>query len=198
MELDFVALVDSGANALGFTVLTVEMNGTNSWVSPAVSEVANISQEYGFAYVEFTTPVNYRYVRLVLTNSAGYCEVAKLFVGKSAQIGELSFDYPIQYKQNNNATVTKNRLGQRFIDEINTQKEFSGGISTMNRDELDPLLEVLDYASYTLPVWLFFPEGNIFNDNNRLNGYYYLKDDPTLSFVEGNFWNCSLSFEEGT
>jgi hypothetical protein len=67
----------------------------------------------------------------------------------------------------------------------------------MTKEELAPLLTMLDYTSFTLPIWLIFPQGNITTDNDRISGYYYLKDDPTLNFVVGNYWNTELSFEEG-
>jgi len=197
-DVNVVAIVDSGRNGFGFTSATIELNNTDAWDTPIYSAPISIDFLYGFAHLILPSTYTARYARLVFTGTAGYVEVSKVFIGEYANIGELSFDYPLTYRQNNNATVAKNRLGQRFIDEINTQKEIAGSISTMTKEEVAPLLEMLDYASFTLPIWIIFPEGNITLDNDRLNGYYFLKDDPSLSFVVGNYWNTSLSFEEGT
>jgi hypothetical protein len=116
----------------------------------------------------------------------------------SAQVGDLSFSYPLSFAISDNATITKNRLGQKFVDEINKQREIGGSIATMTKEEFTPILDMLKYASITRPVWLIFPEGNITEDNDQVNGYYYLKSEPKPSFVAGNFWNISLAFEEGT
>jgi len=195
-DLNAFAIVHNGTS-FGVNTVTLELNSSDSWASPAVSQVITLDTTHGVGYHIFGSTQTYRYARIVLTSTLGYCEVSKIFLGKYASIGELTFEYPIKYKQNNNSTVTKNRLGQRFIDLINTQKEISGSISTMTKEELAPLLTMLDYTSFTLPIWLIFPEGNITTDNDRINGYYYLKDDPTLNFVVGNYWNTELSFEEG-
>lgn len=195
-DINAFSIVHNGT-AFGVSTVTLELNSTNVWTSPAVSQVITLDTTHGFGYHIFNIDQNYRYARIVLTSSLTYCEVSKIFLGKYASIGELTFEYPIKYKQNNNSSVTKNRLGQRFIDLINTQKEISGSISTMTKEEVAPLLSMLDFTSFTLPIWLIFPEGNITTDNDRINGYYYLKDDPTLSFVIGNYWNTELNFEEG-
>lgn len=197
-DINIVALVDAGNTGFGFDDITLELNHTNSWATPIYSAPISVDYLNGFAYLILPSTYSVRFARLVITGSAGYCELSKVFIGESYNIGELSFDYPVTYKQNNNASVSKNRLGQRFIDEINTQKEISGNISTMTKEEVAPLMEMVDYASFTNPIWLVFPEGNITTDNDRINGYYFLKDDPTMSFVVGNYWNTSLSFEEGT
>lgn len=195
-DINAFSIVHNGT-AFGVSTVTLELNSTNVWTSPAVSQVITLDTTHGFGYHIFNIDQNYRYARIVLTSSLAYCEVSKIFLGKYASIGELTFEYPIKYKQNNNSSVTKNRLGQRFIDLINTQKEISGSISTMTKEEVAPLLSMLDFTSFTLPIWIIFPEGNITTDNDRINGYYYLKDDPTLSFVIGNYWNTELNFEEG-
>jgi len=190
------SIVHNGTS-FGVTTVTLQLNSTNVWTSPAVTQVITLDTTHGIGYYIFNDNQTYRYARIVLTSSLGYCEVSKIFLGQYASIGDLTFEYPIKYKQNNNSTVTKNRLGQRFIDLINTQKEISGSISTMTKEEVAPLLSMLDYCSFTLPIWMIFPQGNITTDNDRINGYYYLKDDPTLSFVVGNYWNTELAFEEG-
>lgn len=197
-DINTLAFVDSTLEGLGFTSCTLELNNSTSWVSPPVSVPVSIDTLNGFAYAYFDTVQSYRYARLTFKGSAGYVEVAKLFIGKAAQLGNLSFNYPLNLTFNDNATVSTNRLGQRFIDEINTQREISGSISTLTKEEFQPLLEVLNYASYTRPVWLIFPEGTITVDNDQLNGYYYLKDNPRLVLSEGNYWSVSLNFVEGT
>lgn len=196
--VNVLAFVDDGSNGLGFTACTLQLNNVDVWTSPAVSVSVSVDGLNGFAYAYLDNLANYRYARLVLTGTAGYVELSKVFIGESFQLGDLSFNYPLNFAYNNNATVSKNRLGQKFIDEINSYRTIAGSITTMTKEEVQPLLELCKYASFTRPIWLIFPEGVITEDNDQLNGYYYLKDDPSFSYVAGNFWNTSLSFEEGT
>ena len=197
-DVNVVALVDSGLDTFGFNSCTIELNNSDTWVTPIYSASVDMDVINSFAYHVLDNTYNVRYARLVFTNTIGYCEVSKVFIGMSADIGELCFNYPIQYKASSNKRIEKNRLGQRFIDEVNSQKELSGSINTMTKEEATPLMELLDYCASTRPVWIIFPEGNITENNNRLNGYYYLTDEPSWSFVVGNYWNISLDFEEGT
>lgn len=197
-EVDSFAVVDSGLSVFGFQTMTFQANVNNSWVIPLVNQPVEIDFVHGFGKLLLETPVSVRFVRILLTNSAGFCELSKIFVGKKAQIGDLCFEYPITFTQNNNALIQKNRYGQRFIDEINSQKQLSGSFSTLTKEEIQSIFEILDYTSNTIPLWIIFPEGNITLDNDRLNGYYYLTSEPSLSFDRGNFWSVQLSFEEGT
>lgn len=197
-DINIFSVVTSSLNSFGFTDLVLEFNTSNIWDDPLYSEPVPFSILYGFGYVSLPETINVRYARLVLSNTSSYCELSKVFFGVYAELGKLAFEYPLVYRQNNNAVITKNRLGQRFIDEINSQKEVSGSISVMTKEELTPLLEMLDYCSSTIPLWVIFPEGNITEDNQRLNGYYYFKDDPSLRFEVGNFWSTTLNLEEAT
>jgi hypothetical protein len=198
VDINTIALVDSTLESFGFSALTLELNNVDVWTSPSVSQAVTIDTGNSFAYHYFDTVQTYRYARLVLTGSEGFVELGKVFLGKSVELGELSFSYPLQVSWSTNANVSRNRLGQKFIDEINTQREISGGINTLTKEEFQPLLDMLKYASYTRPIWIIFPdEAPITEDNDQLNGYYYLKGDAGTSFVAGNYWNVNLAFEEG-
>lgn len=199
-DLNGILLVDPGIRSFGFLTATIELNTGDSWASPGYSQEITIDTTHGFAYAIFPTTQTFQFARLVLTNTAGFCEISKLFLGEHVDIGDLTFTYPLTFSQQSNASIQKNRLGQRFVDEVNGQKQLSGSINTMTPDEFQSLQEgFLDHASITKPVWIFFPEtAPLSGNNNRFSGYYYLKDDPDPQLVAGNFWNIKLNFEEGT
>jgi len=195
--INSIAIVNSKIAGFGFTSATIELNATDSWTSPAVSQALTIDSENGWVNYNWLTDQTYQYARLVLDNGSNAVELSKLFIGKSTYLEGVCFSYPINFRSNNRAITTQNRYGQKYFDEINTQKELSGSIPLMNKNEIDTLLEVIDYASFTKPIWLNFDASNFLNDENKISGYYYLSDDPQLNLQAGNFWNVSLSLVEG-
>jgi len=197
-EIDSVCIVESGYDPIGFTSATIELNSVDSWISPPVSQVLTIDPVNGWINYDWASVQNYRFARISFVNTPNPVEVSKVFIGKRVELDQICFSYPLNYKQNNNASVSRNRLGQKFIDEVNTQKEFSGSINTMTKDEVDQIFEVVDYASFTRPVWVNFNGSYVLNDENKISGYYYLNDDPTFTLQSGNYWSVGLSFTEGT
>lgn len=197
-DINAIAIVDSKQSSFGFTTATIELNSTNSWGSPAVSQALTIDSQTGWVNFNWSATQSYRYARLVLTNPTAPIELSKLFIGKDTFIEGVCFSYPINFRYNNRSSVVVNRYGQKFIDEILSQKELSGQIPSMTKSELDVLLEVIDYASYTKPIWFYMEATNLMVDVNRMNGYYYLNDDPEMVLNTGNYWSVSLNLVEGT
>lgn len=195
--IDSFFMVDSKNSPFNLLTATIQFNNVDSWGAPAISQALTLDTDFGVAKYDWTTPFNYRYARLVLT-APTFCEVSKIFIGQRVELVEQCFAYPLNFKEVNNAVIQKNRYNQRFIDEIISYREFSGSINTMTKDELDLIFEVLDYSSVTRPIWVDFSTANILNDPNRIAGYYFLNDEPTLSLQTGNYWNVNLSFQEGT
>lgn len=182
----------------GMTQLTIELNGSNSWGAPVVSEVVALDPIYGVGYFEWPSDQNYRYARVVMQNVSGYCELSKVFIGKYQDLGEIDFNYPLDYKNDSNATLSKNRYGQRFVDKINNQRLLSGDLANMTKDEAESVLEALDYCGEVRPIWVRLEQSNITVNPNRLNGCYFLRSIPTAKFNAGSYWSIPLDFEEAT
>jgi hypothetical protein len=197
-EIDSICIVESGYAPIGFISAIIQLNSVDSWVSPPVSQALTIDTDNGWVNYDWASVQNYRYARLVLNNAPNPVEVSKVFIGKRTELTDICFSYPINFRTNNNAIIQRNRLGQRFIDEINSQKEFSGSINTMTKDEVDQVFEAVDYCSATKPIWVNFNGTYVLNDENKISGYYYLTDDPRFTLQAGNYWSVSLSFVEGT
>lgn len=196
-EIDSIAIVESSIEGFGFDSVTVEMNNVNGWTTPAFQETLPIDLINGWINVNLPGVVVYRYVRLLLSNTAGPVTLSKVFIGKSFYNPEICFTYPIEYRQRNNAIVSVNRYGQKFFDEITTIKEFSATIPSLNKAEMEEIFEMLDFISYTRPIWVNFNAINVMEDANRFNGYYFLKEDPASTLDIGNYWTVEFNFEEG-
>jgi hypothetical protein len=197
VNIDAVLLADPKIRQFNFTTASIQLNNTNSWVTPPVDEALTINQDKGLAKFTWSTPQVYRYARLELTGAGDYVELSKVFIGEQTSILGRCFTYPLNYRPNNLAVISRNIYGQKFIDERVTQKAFSGSVGSMDKDEVDVLFEVLDYCSITRPLWLLL-DIEALNDTDRISGMYFLQDEPSLSLVAGNFWNSPLSFEEAT
>lgn len=193
------ALLMADNNKLGFNINSVifKVNNSDSWGSPMFSGSVSVDSNFGFAHCLLPSTLMARYARIEFSSLDDYCELSKVFIGAKAEI-QTDVTYPIDYQQNSLSRIAKNRYGQRFIDEVVTQKTLGLNFSYMSKDEMDAVFECLDYCSVTKPIWVMFDTLEITNDNDRINGYYYLMDDPKMQYVAGNYWNLAFSLEEGT
>jgi hypothetical protein len=196
-DIDAVLLVDSGVSGFGFSSGVVQLSDDNIWDGVPTHEI-EIEGKFGFAELLFPETQQSRYVKISFENTGeSFCEISKIFIGEKSSVGDLSFSYPLTYRHKTNANIQKNRLGQLFIDEINKQKELEGSFNTINKSELEDLFKILDHVSTTIPLWIWFPEGAMTENNKRISGYYFLDGDPSMQLIPGQFWNVGLKFEEG-
>jgi len=197
-EVDLFMIVAESGEILKVNSLTLQLNNVDSWVMPPVSVNIAIDEDFQIGAHAFNTSVNYRFARLVYNSLSPEAVFSKIFIGERSNTSDLFFSYPLQYREVDNAIKAKNTLGQLFIDKINKQKQLSGSFRTLNLDENDQVLGILDDASETAPIWVYLDCNNITNNNNRISGYYYLSEVPQGTFSEGNFWDYSFTFIEGT
>jgi hypothetical protein len=198
--IDSIFLVGHTLDGLGFTTASLELNSVATWVgSPGATIAITVDSANNIAFGELGSPVTFRYAKLILTSTLGYCEVSKIFIGVGENLGtENDFSYPLNVTFANNSTIQKNRYGQRFVDEINEQKKFSGDLKTMTNAEVEVIHDLARQNSNTKPFFLRISNVNVFTDNDRVNGYYYLTSEPQFSYESGGFWSVSLAMEEGT
>lgn len=197
-DVDSFAVVDNWQGGFGFTTLTLEANGTDDWGSPAFSEVISFDNEFGVGVKEFTE-VSYRFWRIVMTGSLGYCELSNFFIGKASKVDTNGVGYNWSYKNKDLSRVSSNRYGQEFIDDIGTQKELSNlQFQVMNKDEIDVLLSVWDNNRRVKPFFIYFPleKDSLVNNDNRYNGMYKFSRTPTFTNINSGFYNTSISLKE--
>lgn len=193
--LDSFFIVDNPASGFGISTLTFEANPTNVWTSPLVSQSVSLDTTNGIGVLEFTS-ANCRFVRLVMTSTLGYCELSNFFIGTRTEYADFDISYPVNFQWNNLSTVSKNRYGQRFIDEVTTQRIVSGSLENMNQSEMDSVSDWVNYISNTIPFFIRFDAIQAITNPNKLNGFYYLNSEPKFILNRGNFWSCDLSLEE--
>ena len=79
--INTIFVVADKRSGFGITSISVEFNATNTWGSPAYSIAVPFSTIHNLGFVEFPSTVNYRFARIVMTSTLGYCEISKIFIG---------------------------------------------------------------------------------------------------------------------
>jgi len=196
IDIDAVCFTPNLLSGFGVNAITVELNASNSWGSPSVTQAITIDAAFKWASYEWATTQKYRYAKITLGSALAYCELSNIYFGVVKTPGNLDFSYPLSFRENQLGNFSENRYGQKFIDTIVRQKELKGKMENLYPSELESMLDWIDTISTTKPIFLKFDSSTIFSDANRINGRYYLKSIPTMSFEAGGFWSLSFDFEE--
>lgn len=196
--VDSFGIVDNWQGGFGVNTLTLEANGTDDWAAPAFSTGIVLDHEFGVGIKEFTE-VSYRFWRLVMTGSLGYCELANIFIGKASKVETNGVNYGWTYKNRDLSNTSTNRYGQEFTDDIGTQKELTNlQFQIMNKDEIDIIQSVWDNNRLVRPFFVYFPLeiDNLVNNDDRYNGMYKFSRVPTTTNVNSGFYNTTMTLKE--
>jgi len=196
VPIDSFVIVPHTLNGFLVSGITVQFNNSTNWTSPAFSQVVSLDYENGFGFVELPSVTSYRYARILMTSSLGFCELGKVYFGQKLKEEEFDFAYPLDFDPNNISIVQKNRLGQKFIDEIGEQRIISGKVDYLSPAIYEVAQNFCSYHSKTIPFFVRFDSTTLSTNINRLNGMFYFKDDPKFQYVVGNYWTTSLTLEE--
>jgi hypothetical protein len=195
-EVNSVLIVDEPRNGFGITVATLELNATDTWGAPAYTTSITLNEIHGLGFKEFTTQ-NYRFARIVLTSTLGYCEISKIFIGKEITFANnMGIDLGWNYQDKELSTIKENRYGQKFIDVIGRQKQLSFAIRSMDKTELDQVLEIYDEKGSTKPFYVRIGDDQMVNDPDRFAGMFYLNTIPQITNKSYGLYDISMTLEE--
>lgn len=193
-EISSFLIAPDKRNGFGISTITLEFNGTNSWSSPAHTEVVTFSTELGLGIHDFNT-VSYRFCRIVMTSTLGYCELSKIFIGKALNIGR-SINFGWSYKDEELSQSRVNRYGQKFTDIITRQKVINAAMSLLDKDQLDEFFKVYDTCGESKPFWVKIGCDNMINDNRRFSGPVFFNDIPVITNSSFGRYGLSMSLRE--
>lgn len=197
-QVDSFGIVDNWQNGFGVSTITLEGNGTDSWGSPAFTTTVTLDATFGVGIKQFTQQ-SYRFWRIVMTSTLGYCELANIFIGKASAISTNGVGYNWTYRNRDLAIKSKNRYGQLFVDDIGTQKELSNlQFQVMDKDEMDVIHNVFDANRTVKPFFIYFPleTDSLVNNDDRYNGLYYFRDEPSFTNINSGYYSTSLNLTE--
>lgn len=198
-SVDHFVIVDNWQNGFGVTSVTIEANGTDSWGSPAFTTTASLDTKFGVSIKKFSSSQSYRFWRIVLTSTLGYCEISKMFLGAATEIPTNGVSYNWSYKNRDLSKQSVNRFGQKFIDDIGTQKEITGlSFQIMDKDEMDKIFSVFDVNRTVKPFFIYFDleTASLSNNDDRYNGLYYFSTEPSFVNISSGYYNTSLDIIE--
>jgi hypothetical protein len=195
-EIDSIFIVDNPRNGFGISTLSFDLNATSNFTSPAHTDSLTFSTVHGLGYKIFTQQ-DYRFARLNLTSSLGYCELSKVFLGKHIDLGR-GPNFSWSYQNKDISTVKENRYGQKFIDIIGRQKVLNISLTLLNKDQLDQLFSLYDDKGTTKPFFVTIGDDTMVNDHRRFSGMVYLNSVPTITNTSFGRYSVSLAMEEAT
>lgn len=197
-DVDTVAVVDNWRSGFGFATMTIEANATDSWGAPAFSTTLTFDSTFGIGIKEFTEE-SYRFWRIVLTSTLGYCEISNIFIGKATTIETNGINYGYSYKNEDMVKRSSTIYGQEYIDDRGSRKELNAlSFEIMTNAEMDKIFEVYDDRRTIKPFFIKLGDdtNTIISNENRLNGQYKLKAMPSVTARTIGFWDVSLSVKE--
>jgi len=196
-SVNTIFVIADKRNGFGVSTITVEFNATNSWGSPAYSIAVPFSTAHNLGFVELPATVNYRFARVVMTSSLGYCELSKIYIGSFlALTRSINFGWTI--KDEELSQKSRNRYNQLFVDVISRQKTINFSMSYVDKVDLALLNSLLDRAGESKPIYMILGCDTMVDDNRRFSGPVFLEDIPTITNPFFNKYSLSMSVREMT
>ncbi len=196
--IDAILLKGHSIDGLGVTSVLLEASGTLDFSTPGLSENLTLNHEWNLGYKLFNEQA-FRYWKITLQNTASFCEIGNVFLGKSTSLEKNNLDYNWKYKNIDNSTIDRNRYGQKFVDKLNTQRTIEGVFNYLNKSEFAILNEIFDAHGKNKPLWVIVDsDGIIINDFETFAGQFYFVDAPEIINVAFGLYMANMAFQEAT
>lgn len=194
--VDGIFVIADKRSGFGISTMTVHFNATDLWTSPAYSISVPFSSTLNIGHVTFPQ-ISYRFAKIVLTSTLGYCEISKIFIGKElGMTASVNFGWTI--KDEELSIKSKNRYAQVFTDVITRQKVLGFSFKNINKDDLNLLNLMIDRIGETKPFYIALGNNSMAVDYRRFSGAVMLEDIPTITNSSFNKYNLSMSVKELT
>lgn len=192
--VDSFFVVGDKRRGFGFSTILLQFNATNEWSSPAATEVINFSDIHNLGFKEFTEK-EYRFCRIVMTSTLGYCELANIFLGKKDNIVR-SIRFGWSFRDLELSNQKTNRYGQIFTDIISRQKQINCSIALLDKDMLEEFFKCYDLCGESKPFFIRLGCDEMIEDYRRFSGMVFFKDIPSVTNGNFNKYNLSMNLIE--
>ncbi len=189
-------------NSIDWETVKVQGNITSNFTSPVFEETYTPDDEhvlFNFMYKPITEQIC-RYWRFTFTNSVGanYCEVGKIFLGKSVQFDNEDMNLGWSFEERDFSSIKTNDQGQRFIDVVpKKQKRLKGSYKYVTIANQEIMHDLGDEHSKVYPVWMVLDDTEtVVNDMERNAMYGYFEKIPVKTNVRYKLYDFNLSLVE--
>ena len=175
--------------------LTLELNATDEWSSPAFITTITPSNLHNIGYKSFEDQT-YRFARVTATGT-GYFELSNIFLGAYTQLSENNIDFGWTYINMDKSLITKNSQGQQFSTLRPKMKEIKANFKYLNVAEFTTISDLYDLHGKIEPVWFVVDESEIIVDaKERFINQYYFKSDLSFKNTTFGLYDTSFSLSE--
>lgn len=197
-DVDAVCIAPNWQTGFGFTSITIEANTASTWGSPAFTQSFSFDSTYETGITELSSTQSYRYWRLVITSSLGYCELANVFIGPKVDITTTGINDGIVYNNDDLISERTTVYGQEFVDDITQRKMIENvSYSNLNLTEATAIMGVVDNVRSVKPFWVRFKNvDSVLDDADRWGGIYKFSKVPKLTLNRGGFYQMSFNLME--
>jgi len=195
-EVDGIFIIANKRSGFGISTVTVHFNHSADFSAPPLSVTVPLSEKHGVGHITFDK-VEYRFAQIELESGLSYCELSKVFIGKSMPL-KRGVSLGWSFKDDELSSKQKNRYGQLFTDVIGRQKKINFALRMVSKEDLALLTDMLDRVGETKPFYIAIGNNEMIDDYRRVSGPVILDDTPTISNTSFGRYNLSLATSELT
>lgn len=193
-DIQYVAIAaDPGAGFL-ISSASFKTSATNDFSLSTVHNI-DLSSQQTIGFKKIAT-VGHRYVEITLNGSGGFAEIGKIFIGEALNIPLNSLSIgSFKYGYKDQATIRRNKYGQKFINTLNKIKSLGGTIEFCTKDEQESIDDMLIEKGESYPIWMIVDEDSeAMNEGNfKLTIYGYVEGDLSWSAAGGQLYSTSIN-----
>lgn len=179
--------------------ITVKANIIDgSWGSAPFSTTITPNDDFQLGFSNFTTET-YRFWQISFSNTSGFAELSKIFIGASLALPDNNIDFGWTVIHSDNSQFRTNRYRQKFIDIINQQDRYRMNLNLLSKTEFETIKDGFDEVGKRIPLWMILDkDALIVDDAERFAGYFTMDRMPTFTNRAFQLYDMSFVLRQAT
>lgn len=181
---------EDGIRLTGSAVIRIQANATNVWTSPALNQALTVDNYYSVASHFFSTDQNYRYWRLVITDTGnpwGYVEAGVVWIGKSLELQPAQNGF--SFGLSDRSSVSSTDFGHEYVDEYPLQAQLEISYQYLDYEAATFLEEAYRTNGNKKPVLVALDPTEVVFDKDHFLLYGKMGSGFRLGHVNYNLFN---------
>lgn len=191
----------SGIQLTPSAVVTLQANSSDSWTSPAYSQVLT-GDENGYYKIQATalhgTPMRYWRLKIVdQTNPNGYIEFAKVYLGSYYEPTRAAVQFPFGTSYEDDSSSVKTYGGQLFTDIKSKAIGFAPEWFGLTVAEKERFEDHFESAGVGNPWFIQLDPDLVYSTTvGRYLRYVRFKEAPSFSLIAPGVFGCNMNLTE--